>query len=267
MALILAVPAVVAEEDANPKKAAPAAKQKREPRAQFGIAPKWEDDWRPLPRNLVDDVKTVFGKQNFLYNFIVLGGAGALSAISVDQWDHRAARDFRHHDRLGKGADIGDVIGHPATHFGVTALLYLYGRNANDPAAVEASKRLAEALIINDLIVLTIKLSTGRNRPNGDHFSFPSGHVASMFAMAAALDGVYGPAVSLPLYLTGCFVGLARMDQGKHYISDLIFGAALGYVIGRAVTKSHERKILGFDIEPWIDERANATGLMLQKHF
>jgi len=239
-----------------------------EPRGDIpDIAPKWYNDWKDLGTNLGDDVVAVFDKENFLYNFIVLGGAGALTGASIDQWDKRVARDFERHDRLGAGDDIGSVMGNPGTHFGVMGVLYSYGRLAKDAKAVEASRRLAEALIINDLVTLTLKLSTGRNRPDGRHFSFPSGHVSSTFAMAAALDGMYGPVVGVPLYALGCFVGLSRLDKNKHYLSDVIFGAALGYVIGRTVNKAHDRKIFGFEAEPWVDEDADAAGLLLRRRF
>ena len=81
-----------------------------------------------------------------------------------------------------------------------------------------------------------IKLSVGRERPDGGRFSFPSGHTSSTFATAAVLHRYYGWRVGIPAYGFATFIGGSRLQENRHYPSDVIFGAAIGLVAGRTVT-------------------------------
>jgi undecaprenyl-diphosphatase len=63
--------------------------------------------------------------------------------------------------------------------------------------------------------------------------SLPSGHAATAFAAASAAAGVR-PAVAPPAYAGATLVALTRPYLGVHYPSDVIAGAALGVLVGRA---------------------------------
>ena len=39
-----------------------------------------------------------------------------------------------------------------------------------------------------------------------------------------------------PAYAVAAYVGASRVQAGKHFTSDVVFGAALGIVAGRTVT-------------------------------
>ncbi len=59
--------------------------------------------------------------------------------------------------------------------------------------------------------------------------SFPSGHTASAFALAASLSLKYPKwYVIAPSALWACSVGMSRMNEGVHYPSDVLAGAAIG---------------------------------------
>ncbi|MCD8310757.1 MAG: phosphatase PAP2 family protein [Prevotellaceae bacterium] len=63
----------------------------------------------------------------------------------------------------------------------------------------------------------------------GNSPSFPSGHTASAFALATSLSIRYPKwYVIAPSALWACSVGFARMNQGAHYPSDVLAGAAIG---------------------------------------
>ncbi|MFQ5480688.1 MAG: phosphatase PAP2 family protein [Thermodesulfobacteriota bacterium] len=66
--------------------------------------------------------------------------------------------------------------------------------------------------------------------------SFPSGHTATAFAMAAVLGKNY-PRLRVPLYLTAILIGLSRIVLGSHYASDVTGGAVLGLAIGWLLVK------------------------------
>ena len=57
--------------------------------------------------------------------------------------------------------------------------------------------------------------------------SFPSGHAAFTFALAAAVSFYY-PKTSILFFLAALNIGLARVTAGVHWPSDILGGALLG---------------------------------------
>ncbi len=59
--------------------------------------------------------------------------------------------------------------------------------------------------------------------------SFPSGHTATAFALATSLSIKYPKwYVIAPSAIWACSVGVSRMNEGVHYPSDVLAGAAIG---------------------------------------
>lgn len=89
-------------------------------------------------------------------------------------------------------------------------------------------------------LVMTLKFIIRRRRPEGewgaiyrntDPHSFPSGHAARAF-LIAALAGLLGPSeLALVLWIWAPLVALARVAMGVHYVSDIIAGAVVGIVV------------------------------------
>ena len=86
-----------------------------------------------------------------------------------------------------------------------------------------------------------LKYIVGRDRPYErypdrvhpysleDSPSFPSGHTATAFALATSLSIRYPKwYIIAPTALWACSVGISRMNEGVHYPSDVLVGAALG---------------------------------------
>ncbi len=62
-------------------------------------------------------------------------------------------------------------------------------------------------------------------------YSFPSSHAVNNFAAAAYFSYLY-PRYNKVLYSVAALVAFSRPYVGVHYPSDVIFGAALGFLIG-----------------------------------
>ncbi|MCJ7630686.1 MAG: phosphatase PAP2 family protein [Longimicrobiales bacterium] len=74
-----------------------------------------------------------------------------------------------------------------------------------------------------------LKLTIARKRPDGSNDnSFPSGHTSAAFQGASFIHLRYGWAKGLPAYAGATFVGFSRVYADKHYVSDVVAGAALG---------------------------------------
>lgn len=103
---------------------------------------------------------------------------------------------------------------------------------------------LAVGVVLTALLVMLIKFTVRRSRPEGewgniyrrtDPHSFPSGHAARAAMLAVVALGL-GPAwFGLLLFVWAPLVGLARVAMGVHYLSDILAGMAIGVGMGLVV--------------------------------
>ncbi len=80
---------------------------------------------------------------------------------------------------------------------------------------------------------------------NGDrtNTSFPSGHTTSAFAIATVFAKQYKdrPWIPVVAYSTATLVGLSRITENKHWVTDVFAGAALGYITGLQAVKNYRK--------------------------
>jgi membrane-associated phospholipid phosphatase len=73
--------------------------------------------------------------------------------------------------------------------------------------------------------------------------SYPSGHTTVAFAAATFYAMEYGnkPWVPVFAYSAATIIGLSRITQNAHWATDVLAGAALGYLTGRQVVNNYHR--------------------------
>jgi len=73
--------------------------------------------------------------------------------------------------------------------------------------------------------------------------SFPSGHTTVAFAAATVFAMEYKdrPLVPIISYSAATLIGLSRITENAHWITDVVAGAALGYFTGRQVVNNYHR--------------------------
>jgi membrane-associated phospholipid phosphatase len=126
----------------------------------------------------------------------------------------------------------------------IAALLALFGgRRGRRAAATGIAAIGLTSLLVNQLM----KLVRVRRRPHRlelgvpesrwvsmpSSTSFPSGHSASAAAFAVSVGDVL-PKLRHPLRLAAAVVAFSRVYTGVHYPSDIVLGAAVGVLFGRA---------------------------------
>jgi membrane-associated phospholipid phosphatase len=95
-----------------------------------------------------------------------------------------------------------------------------------------------DAFVVNWGYKTALKAAVKRERPNGeDDKSFPSGHTSNAFALAAVAERHYGWKVGVPAYAVASLVAVSRLQRNKHDLSDVVAGAAVGYIVGRTVVR------------------------------
>lgn len=99
-------------------------------------------------------------------------------------------------------------------------------------------------------------------RPDGsDNRSFPSGHTSTSFAAAATLENRYGWKAGLPAFVVASFVGLARVEANKHYVQDVVAGAAIGSLSGFLLTTRRDDAVR---LTPWAAHDGGGVDLVLR---
>ena len=168
-----------------------------------------------------------------------LGGAAALAVHPVDDDVHDAIAEST---RLEDFFDAGNVYGSFAVQLGGAFGVYTIGRLGAHAHLSTLGGDLIRAQLLTAGYTQALKFATDRERPDGSNSqSFPSGHASAAFATANVIRRHYGWGWGSLGYGLAAYVASARLAHDRHYLSDVVFGAAIGIAGGRTVTVSHDR--------------------------
>jgi membrane-associated phospholipid phosphatase len=165
--------------------------------------------------------------------WLVIGAFAASIGGSVDQ---PVSRTLSTSSRLRDLLDSGEIIGGARAQLGGALATYAIGRMSKSPRATRLGADLLKAQIISQSLTGAMKFSARRTRPDGTQFSFPSGHSSVTFASATVLQRHLGWKAGIPAYGVATYVAASRIQEKRHFLSDVAFGAAIGIVAGRTVT-------------------------------
>jgi len=232
----ISVPTRALAQDDSAQPTQPEAQQDRPAAAGEEPAKPTRGFFSALGHNLGDDLKHV-PRRNSAY---WLAGGGAL-ALAVHPADHSINAHL-----VNKSSDSwwvpGHIIGSTPVVLGGAFAAYFAGRMSGTRWVQHLGMDEIEATILASAFSEGIKLAVRRERPvevNGNQsptYSFPSGHATLTFAAATVLQQHLGYKAAIPTYTVASYVAMSRLHDNRHYASDVVFGAALGIVVGRSVT-------------------------------
>lgn len=206
--------------------------------------------------SLVRDVKHEATKESL---WVTAVGAGAAATSHV--WDDDVAR-------FGWGGGRWSEVFGPGRHAGSFAIqtggalaTYLVGRATHSSPVAVLGSELFRAQLLAQTTTQVVKVATGRTRPDGTALSFPSGHSAGAFATATVLQSRFKWKAGVPAYAAAAWIGASRMQSRRHYLSDVVAGAAVGVLAGRSVTIGHRAS--RFAVAPQV--AAGGFGITLSK--
>lgn len=135
----------------------------------------------------------------------------------------------------------------------LTGGYYIYGLAADNDKARQIALGEAQVIVYTIITTEIFKQVFHRHRPDDEipsnpklwegpftgwgYNSFPSRHTALAFATATLFQQVYKDRlwVGILSYTLATGVGLSRIYDNKHWPTDVLFGALIGYGIGKSV--------------------------------
>lgn len=209
------------------------------PRPDQPAPPATDQAFRKLWPNFVADLRRLPSRDTG----IVLGSGALLSLLAYNSDAH-----FTEHASAG-GTDqifaVGGRVGDGFVQAGLALGVYVIGQAAERPVVQHIGADLIRAQLVTGALTHALKLATRRPRPNGDHdsrtktYSFPSGHSSASWTSATVLWRHLGWKVGVPSALVASYASASRLQQAEHFMSDVLFGAALGIASGRTITVGH----------------------------
>ena len=159
--------------------------------------------------------------------------------LPAQNWDINTVKtinDWNIHD-LSRGISHSGII----LPVGIPTAMGIYALIKKDQPLLKDAIYIGTSVIEALGLTYGLKYTIDRQRPYEkypdkirpiepeDSPSFPSGHTTAAFSLATSLSITYPKwYVIAPSAVWACGVGLARINQGVHYPSDVLTGAAIG---------------------------------------
>jgi hypothetical protein len=159
--------------------------------------------------------------------------------LPAQNWDINTVKKVNDWDvhGLSRGLSHSGLI----LSVGLPSAMGIYALVQKDEPLLKDAIYIGTSVIEAVGITYAMKYSIDRQRPYEkypglitpieaeDSPSFPSGHTAAAFSLATSLSIKYPKwYVIAPSAVWACGVGFARINQGVHYPSDVLTGAAIG---------------------------------------
>lgn len=193
---------------------------------------------------------------DFLLGSIVLGSFALIGPF--EDVDARLSGELASLGRDGYPlADFGDFMGTRTATLGISGGMALTGWAIGNDRIRRAGMHTFEAVMIGGLASHFLKIAVGRSRPgvsgdpvdiepfsrlSGHGLSFPSGHATAAFAFATVMSSEFSDQagwVPYVLYPMATWTAATRVMDEKHWVTDVVAGAAMGILAGRLVERFH----------------------------
>ena len=147
--------------------------------------------------------------------------------------------------------------GEPEFTFGIPAGILAAGVISGRPELRRGGGRVLLSVVTAGLTTGALKKLTGRLRPAqtddpllfepfSSHDAFPSGHATMAFALATSLsEEIDNRWASAALYAFATGTAWSRMNDRRHWFSDVLAGAAVGFTAAKIVERHPPRFLVG----------------------
>jgi membrane-associated phospholipid phosphatase len=219
-----------------------------------------EAEPRVAERVTADSAATgLFEKPDLVLGAIVVGTFIAIPTLEGVDQSVRLSVAGALDDKDLVPRSVGRSLGSLPVAVAFTGGTFVVGGMTGNESLENAGLHSLEALLLAEAVTQLIKLATGRPRPNitsdadqfhpfklsTDYHSFPSGHASKVFAIAATFSSDLGdevPWVPFVAYPLAVWTATTRVLDQKHWVTDVVAGAALGILASRVVERLNHRE-------------------------
>lgn len=187
---------------------------------------------------------------------LLIGSGAVVSAYFLDDTVRNFAKTHQN-SFASKIANIDNYYGNYKYMISVPILVYAGGFLSDNSDIQSTGLKLSQAVFYSGLITIIIKELAGRSRPylnegrhqfspftfNEDRRSFFSGHSSVTFALSTVMaNEVDNIAWKIFWYGAAGTVAGSRIYHDKHWFSDTVAGALIGYAIGNFVSRQAKKR-------------------------
>ena len=196
---------------------------------------------QPIDSNAIVNPHKFNSKYVYVPSLLIISGI-ALNGNGEEGLKKEIAEERNEHfPKFGTRIDNYLQFSPIAIAYGLDALGYKSKTDIKNRTAI-----LLKGELFMTAAVFGLKNLTHQLRPdNSGYNSFPSGHTAQAFAAATFLSEEYKSKFKWMPYLAygiASSVGVLRMANNKHYISDVLVGAGLGILSMKMSYLTHQYK-------------------------
>lgn len=195
----------------------------------------------------------VAGFVNDSYFYALIGGLTITPLALKSQF----AREDPELNEIWKSApaadnlfEWGNTLGNAALPVSAGLLSYVIGGYGHDSELKSFGADLMRAHLFNGIVTLSMKNIVHRARPDNTPFSYPSGHTSTAFTTAGVIYKHFGLKGGLPAYAVAFYVGLSRLQENRHYLTDIVAGAIAGTYVSFKISNHNASNPESFQLQP-----------------
>lgn len=182
----------------------------------------------------------------------VAGAAAALAGISIIDQDITDQATKWDSGILGTFLDAANSLGKPEGAL-IPVGLFAASFAVDDTKFEDAAFTSLQSYMASNALVLLTKFVVGRSRPDqgkgssdvhplSGATSFPSGHTSSIFAIVMPWVFYYPGPLTYSLVAVATGTTIARVQRQKHWLSDVLAGAAISTTMSHFLYSRHRDK-------------------------
>lgn len=193
-----------------------------------------------------------------------LGVAGGL-VLTRDVTSYPLQEETVKNRPMGSYCKYGDWAGQMYPSILYIAGMEAYSYFADNPEAHEFAKVMIKSTLYSSIVTDVLKKTVQEPRPGdpSDKESFPSAHATRAFAFAATVNELHGSTWGIPAYILATGVAYSRMNDNRHYVHDVLAGAAIGASYGISISRRYKTKIANQESKTEFTALPTGDGLAL----
>lgn len=207
----------------------------------------------------LQDIPASKPKHPYLLRNAAYVAAGATAWVTAYAWVDEPLQQFSQSHRsrvVNTVADLMQPLGRQRNLAPVAGAALLGGLMLKDQKLQKVGTLTLGSIVVNALATSALKSSFGRHRPsntsenhifdapfsNKRNTSLPSSHTSTAFAVATSVATVYKDHKFVPplAYGVATLVGLSRINDNMHWASDVLAGAAVGYLSAKVANRLYD---------------------------